>query len=141
MAQAAQGLAPDQQARVSQIVAQVLAPLEASHPPHSLRAALIFLLPFIASVADAVMVLSPMQMGGSGGQSGYGLSSYQGMTQEPGVNQYSGGTAQTTYGAGQPAAQTYAPGQPYASQHSPAVCPSFCDMHPAIVLNKGPCRY
>ena len=37
VAQAAQGLAPDQQARVSQIVAQVFAPLHASHPPHCLR--------------------------------------------------------------------------------------------------------
>ena len=79
----------------------------------------------MASVTVAVKVLRLMQMGGSGGHPGYGSSSYQGMTQDSGVNQYGGGIAQNAYGAAQPAAQTYAPGQLYASQQSPAVCLSF----------------
>ena len=66
-----------------------------------------------------------MQMGGSGGQQGYGSSSYQ---QLSAAGQYGAGAVQSAYGAAQPAAQSYTPSQTYAQQ-SPAVGTFSCDLY------------
>jgi len=68
-----------------------------------------------------------MQMGGSGGQQGYGSSSYQ---QLSAAGQYAAGAAQSAYGAAQPAAQSYTPSQTASyAQQSPAVGTFSCDLY------------
>ena len=131
MAQAAQGLPPDQQARVSQMMAQVGPVINYSDQWTIVQESLGPTLPLylssktvdVHSCKQSMRIKFLLQMGGSGGQQAYGSASYQGATHPSAAASYNAGSSQSAYGTAQPAAQTYPQGQigTYAAQQSPSV--------------------